>query len=334
MKKHFKAFLCLILAVILLSQVPAVSAFAAVKTDSSPAVVTSSIQLSAQTLNSLYKILNVMVDIVNKFIVAFRAPWKTTSTNTVDLSKFTMTFNDEFDSGSLNESIWQNYADGVRDGGYWDKDQAFVQDGNLIIRTEYKEDGTYGPGYYSRRVDTRGRFEQTYGYFECRCILPAAQGLWSAFWMSSTQLGDNVPATQGTEIDVFESPMWYRGLYGERNDLVTSNLHYGGYKLGHRYQNVAVSTAVDPYNSYNTYGVEWNKDEYIFYINGVETGRSSFGGVSQVPEFMELSVEVDGVGGVPYPGWSGLITRNAAGALPADFKVDYVRAYQYKELAG
>ena len=37
------------------------------------------------------------------------------------------------------------------------------------------------------------------------------------------------------------------------------------------------------HEEYNTYGLEWTDSEYIFYVNGVETRRTSFSkGVSQV----------------------------------------------------
>ena len=114
--------------------------------------------------------------------------------------------------------------------------------------------------------------------------------------------------------------------------MITSNLHYGGYGAGHRYRNIAVAKADDPYRAYNTYGVEWNPDGYIFYVNGRQTGRSRFGGVSEVPEYMQLSVEIDGVAGKPFPGSSGKITRNAPTAFPVDFIVDYVRVYQYNSI--
>ncbi len=49
----------------------------------------------------------------------------------------------------------------------------------------------------------------------------------------------------------------------------------------------------DIYNTYNTYGLKWTEDEYIFYINGKETARSAFSkGVSTVPEEVIVSLEI------------------------------------------
>ena len=249
----------------------------------------------------------------------------------LDLSKFELVFEDPFNKLDLQTWGHRRSRNGapiaVRKGGFWAPEQAFVQDGCLHIRAEHRADGPSGPGYYAACLDTSASYQQTYGYFECRCKLPAAQGIWAAFWLQSDAVKQGVPPSQGMEIDVFESPLYKRKA---GNAVITSNLHYNGYGLGHRFQNVGFFMAEEPYNRFNTYGVEWNEREYIFYINGRETARSSCGGVSQGPEYMLLSVEVDGTGGSPGYGWSGHVGKNPPGALPADFVVDYVRAYQYK----
>ncbi len=282
--------------------------------------------------NLFDKFINISIDVIHRGIVVFREKKPYKSENRIDMSRFKLTFEDNFDGDSLDTTVWNHFRQGVRKGGFWDKGQTFLKDGNLIIRTEYKKDGTYGEGWYCNRIDTRHLFQQKYGYFECRCILPAAQGLWAAFWLSTEEIGDFVPGKKGTEIDVFEAPLWHRKLKNKDFEMITSNLHYGGYSAGHRYKNVAVAKADKPYKKYNTYGVEWNENGYIFYVNGKETGRSRFGGVSKVPEYLLLSVEIDGVAGKPFHGWSGIITKNKADRFPADFIVDYVKVYQYNDI--
>ena len=126
----------------------------------------------------------------------------------------------------------------------------------------------------------------------------------------------------GTEIDIFES-----NCYGERVSVsITSNLHFDGY--GDAHQKLGARQFIlknNPYEEYNTYGLEWNENEYIFYINGVETFRTDFGGVSQNEEYLILSVEMRGEDGIPSE-------RENAPAEDAQFIVDYVRVYQYNEL--
>lgn len=257
----------------------------------------------------------------------------------LDLSKFTLTFCDEFDKDEINWSVWDGHycygdATAVRRGGYWNRQMASLRDGNLIITTKYMSEGVNGgpAGYYSYALDTNhGRFEQTYGYFEVRCILPPGEGLWGAFWMlTDGMFTENGDGTDGAEIDVFESPNYASKEIWKRN-CVSSAIHYDGYNEAHR------STALgkfyvgkDAYTAYHTYGVEWNQDGYSFYIDGKKTGGTNFGGASQVPEYLILSTEVGGSDGVPGDSWAGDITKNGTD-FSSEFIIDYVRVYQYAE---
>lgn len=252
----------------------------------------------------------------------------------VDMSKFDLVWSDEFDANELDETKWGphfTWGTTIRRGGWWNKSFQHVEDGHLFIRTEYHPDGFAGggPGYYSYAIDTNHRYLQKFGYFEVRCLLPKGQGQWAAFWMMNDGVF-NVDGSgrDGAELDIFESP--YFNKKAPFRNAITTNVHYDGYDEGHRMEHVGKFYVPAPYDTFNTYGLEWNENEYIFYINGIEAARSTFGGVSQEPQYMILSVEVDGKDGLPTPGWSGDIRNNEH--LPSAFVVDYVRAYQYKDL--
>ena len=254
--------------------------------------------------------------------------------------KLELVWADEFDGDSLDLTKWEGHGFGdqetiVRRGSYWNCDFATVSDGTLHIRTEYCPDGYNGngkPGWYTCGIDTKGMFEPTYGYFEARCILPKGSGLWSAFWMIARRMafspdfGDVEGGTDGNEVDVFESA-FYESKIPWR---VTSNIHYDGYGEWHKQANVCEPFILfnNPYENFNTYGVEWNEDGYTFYINGIKTGHSNFGGASRVPEYLILSIEVGGNNAVPEKDWVGGPIREDDEIT--DFIVDYVRAYQYK----
>ena len=83
-------------------------------------------------------------------------------------------FFDDFD-GELDTTVWNTLHE-RRKGGYWDKDQVLTENGNLVIRTVEK-DGTF----YTGAVDSMNKKELLFGYFEARCYLPKASGIWSAF---------------------------------------------------------------------------------------------------------------------------------------------------------
>ena len=248
---------------------------------------------------------------------------------------FELVWADEFDGDSLDAGKWEgHYCNGeearIRRGSYWHTDMATVKDGNLHIRTEYYPDGYNGngkPGWYTCGIDTNGLYLQKYGYFEVRCILPKGNGLWSAFWMLCDGMGNvDGGGTDGAEIDIFEAP-----FYGAKHPRqVSSNIHIDGYGADLKSKNVCEPYVLfnNPYEEFNTYGLEWNENEYIFYVNGIETGRSSFGGASQVPEYLILSVEVGGADAVTGQSWGGSTLQT--GDETSDFIIDYVRAYQYK----
>lgn len=254
----------------------------------------------------------------------------------INLDEWTLSWSDEFDGDSLDTTKWNNPYDNVaRRGGFWDKDQVFVENGVLKIRTEYKENEQFGSGWYTGAIETKGLFEQKYGYFECRCICPGGIGLWAAFWT----LGDGMfappdgSAADGCEIDMFES-----GFFKDKkkHDAVNQATGFDGYGEGSSGVVLGHYSGKDIFNEYNTFGLEWNENEIIFYINGIETDRLSGEWVPHVKQYLLLSVEVAGkteeigVGGqpVPFVDESNNINDNDMSIFPLDFVVDYVRAYQ------
>ncbi len=267
----------------------------------------------------------------------------------INLNDFELVWSDEFDGEKLDETKWgHSWWITERKGGYWHEDMVRVEDGHLIITAKYLEEPPVGgrydaareelgctefkPGWYTGKVTSRDKYEQLYGYFEVRCILPAATGMWSAFWMMNEGVYNvNNSGEDGTEIDVFESFYYKDNWWG--NDAISTGIHYDGYGEGHHGEAVGkMFVANNPYEEYNTYGVEWNENEYIFYINGVETGRTSTGGVSKNPEYLLLSCEFAGENGVQFSDrhGTGEIKYTPEENWPAEFKVDYVRCYQYK----
>ncbi len=251
----------------------------------------------------------------------------------VDMSKFRETFIEEFDT-ELDRSIWSgHYQYGekteARKGSYWNQYLAYTENGNLVIPITYLEEGMggAGAGWYTAGIDTDkdapNDFSQKFGYFECRCILPKGADIWSAFWlMNDGVYNEDGNGRDGTEIDIFESDRYEKTF----NNMISSNLHFDGYNEAHQMMGSReFFIKGNPYEDFNTYGLEWNENEYIFYINGVETFRTSYGGVSQNEEYLILSVEMRGSDGIPSQ-------RENTPGEDAKFIVDYVKVYQYSDL--
>ena len=241
----------------------------------------------------------------------------------LDLTGYELVFEDEFEGSELNTDVWRHRGEGPRRTGYNAAGQVRVYDGNMVIRGEYRQNGVYGPGWYVGMVALKQWYKQ--GYFEIRCKCNAGTEFWSAFWIQARHPYDHELSRGGiggAEIDIYES-IGAGGRDPKNRNAVTSTIHCNGFDDDPEHID---SCNVGKFNpggditaEYNTYGVKWTEDEYIFYINGVESGRTSFAaGVSQAEEEVIVSLEIpDEV------------------TLPTDFctsmTVDYVRIYQEPE---
>jgi len=238
---------------------------------------------------------------------------------TLDLTGYNIVMYDEFDGDSLNEDLWEVRGNGPRRCGYNHTSQVSVKDGNLVITGEYLEDGFYGEGWYTAAIKLKERYKQ--GYFEIKCIVNDDPGYWSAFWIQA-----DAPYTAsvskggvgGAELDIFESTEYAEGKYAVTNTIHCAGVD--GVEEGFQSAMLGKFYGNNISKEYNTYGLEWTEDEYIFYVNGVETVRSSFGnGVSQVPEDVIVSLEIP-----EEEKMEGLDKET----FKTEFIVDYVKIYQ------
>lgn len=240
---------------------------------------------------------------------------------TLDLTGYNLVFADEFDYDTLDTNVWEYRASGERRGGFNAESQVEIRDGNMVLTAEYLENGEYGEGWYTAMVKLKERYCK--GYFEIRCIVNEEPEFWSAFWIQADAPYDSAVSkggVGGAEIDIFESS---NTANKKDKNSVTHAIHCAGVdgvvedfqseRLGAFYGN-------DIYNEYNTYGLEWTDEEYIFYVNGVETRRSSFGnGVSQVEEDVIVSLEIPN---------EEALAELEKGTYKTEFIVDYVKIYQ------
>lgn len=160
-----------------------------------------------------------------------------------------------------------------------------------------------GHTWTSGLLTTKFTFAQQYGFFEIRAALPAGQGLWPAFWLLPT---DN---TWPPELDVFE-------MLGKDPNVVYLSTH--GIEKGAN--TLAQDRAVLDTTQFHTYGVDWNKDRVIYYIDGVEVATQQTPAVMNKEMYMLVNLAVGGNGS-----WGGA----ADATTPiGEMKVDYVRAYR------
>jgi beta-glucanase (GH16 family) len=196
-----------------------------------------------------------------------------------------------------------------------------VENGNMVMTGEYLPNGNYGEDWYTGMIKLKERYCK--GYFEIRCIVNSDPGYWSAFWIQADSpytASVSKGGIGGAEIDIFES-MSLENKIGKNS--IAQTIHCAGVdgvQEGFQSERLGDFYGKNIYEEYNTYGLEWTDDEYIFYINGVETRRSSFGnGVSEVPEDVIVSLEI--------PDEEKLAELNKD-TYKTEFIVDYVRIFQ------
>jgi len=108
----------------------------------------------------LCKLLSGVITLISLIAFAVNQPTIPNPTKKVDMSKFTLTFEDEFED-ELDRSVWSGhytYGDksSIRKGSYWNNYMAYTENGNLIIPLRYLPDGMggTGAGWYTAGLDT------------------------------------------------------------------------------------------------------------------------------------------------------------------------------------
>ncbi len=163
----------------------------------------------------------------------------------------------------------------------------------------------FGYGYTSGMITTKESHAQTYGYFEMRADIPDAEGAWPAFWM--------IPADGSwpPELDIMETL-----TSDPRGAWTTEHSSTGGHTAHGQ-----LSFIPDTASGMHTYGALWTQTDLVWYVDGVEVFRQDTPADMHKPMFMIANLALGG--------WGGAITQ---GDLPAEFKIDYIRAYGLGDL--
>lgn len=225
---------------------------------------------------------------------------------------------------------------------YWCPETVEIKNSALVIHSRYESDhicdgdcpkeGRFTGGIESRKIvgdnnNNKGTndemlFSQAYGYFEVKAKFPNSQGLWSAFWLQSSNMRKvGNEGRDGTEIDVFES-----AFINAKGSQMGHALLWDGYGDDAKSSPYITRLEQKLYDGWHTYALKWTPDYYVFCIDGTATWATRDGGVSRVKEFLRLTVEIDaGDGWGPHGQKIGQFDDSA----PADdFTVDYVKVYQ------
>jgi beta-glucanase (GH16 family) len=154
--------------------------------------------------------------------------------------------------------------------------------------------------YSSGMISSRGRFSQTYGYFEIRARWSGGKGIWPAFWLLPKR------GIWPPEIDVMEA-------HGDKPGVTFQTLHS---RLPTQATRTIRLPAAD--GQFHTYGMLWLADKISFYVDDKLTGDETTPADMHQPMYVLANLAIGGT----WPGDPDESTR-----FPATMEIDYVRAW-------
>jgi beta-glucanase (GH16 family) len=229
-------------------------------------------------------------------------------------------FDDEFSGASVDSTKWTPcYQFGCTNANNgeleWYQAANDTESGGFLHLTTKRQTVTGTDGktynYTSGMVSTGGvnaktppKFSFKYGYMEMSAQVPRGNGFWPAFW--------TLPANYKwpPEIDAME-------ILGNDPTTITMTVHYGQGQNGLSH---GVFTGPDFSAGQHTYGVDWEPNAIVWYVDGVE--RYRYTKASRIPSAPMFVIANLAVGG--WPGPPDLTTP-----FPSEMTVDYIRVYQH-----
>jgi beta-glucanase (GH16 family) len=257
-----------------------------------------------------------------------------------------LVFADEFNEAALDRTKWN-----VVGPDFWvnQEQQAYVDspdtirflpagrakgaaDGVLVLQPKFQAGFQTPTGrkadFVSGRITTQGKFDFTYGRAVARIRMPAATGVWPAFWL----LGNGKWPETG-EIDIME-------YVGER-DWTGVALHGTGYSGETPLVNKHFFAPGTDVTDWHEYEVDWSADAILFKVDGKLIYRVTRAMVEfyapwrfNTPEHIILNFAVGGIyplktNGIKQP-YTGVpqetVDRIKRGEIAME--VDWVRVYQ------
>ena len=154
--------------------------------------------------------------------------------------------------------------------------------------------------YTSGLLTSYGSFTQTYGYWEIGAQVPKGDGLWPGFWL--------LPADQSypPEVDILEMigndpSTIYNSFHGKDGVDSSQATHIGDLSAG-----------------FHTFGFDWTASTMTWYVDGQPTYQLATPAYMNQPMYMLINLAVGGT-------WPG--APDATTQFPANLNIDYVHVY-------
>lgn len=198
----------------------------------------------------------------------------------------------EFENGSSGHILCSRW-----------RDNAVVSNGVLKLNARKEKRG--GQEWTAASMWTKRKFK--YGYFECCYKYAKAKGTNNSFWLMTRDIPKDAPGR--FEIDINE---------GHYPDRINMNIHNWSGEHWSKSKHTTVNGA-NLADEFHTYGLEWNKDQLIWYFDGKQIRREN-NTICHGESHVWLSLAIIK--------WAGPVTDAIDGTA---MDVDYVRVYQRDE---
>lgn len=239
---------------------------------------------------------------------------------------WTLVWHDEFDGEVLNLDNWTYDLGGSGWGNHEYQyytarpENARLEEGLLVI--EARAEQYLQSNYTSARIKTQDLHDWTYGRIEARMQLPYGNGIWPAFWMLGTDIGQVGWPASG-EIDIMEH-------IGREATQIFGTVHGPGYSGAGGVGGSTTFPSGSLSDTFHVYAIEWEPAQIRWYVDEeqyfqVTPGLLPGDWVYDHPFFIIINLAVGG----DWPGYPDETT-----VFPQYLRVDYVRVYQQPELAG
>lgn len=244
-----------------------------------------------------------------------------------------MCFNEEFDGTSLNSSLWNTQM-------WWEaqNDRANYSVKNGLLNLWPMDPFTKT----NRTVDTDGKYEQKFGYFESEIKMPYGIGQWPAFWLYGHRDSAGNEFGGRPELDVMEAytgggydsgwsgtgsqenhPVNYAGTVHAQNEA-----NIGSYNLAAEWYKDNPDARPDLSAAFHVYGAHWDAGGVQFYFDGQPMGQKiDSSSELTVPMYLILDLWL-GTSDAP---WAGIPDNTTPQSEARAMQVKYVRAWKLND---
>ena len=241
---------------------------------------------------------------------------------------WSLIFDDEFNGTSLDLSKWSyNYPVDWPHGGHTHNHEAYMAEANVLvengllrIKGENRRDpsapapensswGWRSYNYTAGAINTLGKFNATYGYFEARMKFPEGPtGFWPAFWTL------NAAGGWPPEIDIHE---WL----SNEPDTLHCTFHWAENGT-HKMSGIACDFLPNLSKDFHVYGLEWSANELAWYFDNHEV--FTYDNAATIAQLQAQYLIIN----LAIGGWAS--PPNSATVWPAYYDVDWVHVWQIK----